>query len=334
MEKEKNSPAILGEEPPPPKIKSVSIVIPAYNEESGIGRAIDKIQRVLDACNTRNELIVVDDGSRDGTFDKIRDLEKGNENLKGIRLSRHFGKEAALLAGLEAARGDAVITIDADLQHPPELIPVMLSKWEEGFKVVHGVKLDRPNDNVFTRWRAVAFNYAISRMGGIDMRWASDFKLLDRIVVDIIIQQIPEKQRFYRGLTQWVGFEQTEIPFSAAARKAGDSKWSKTALFELAAIALVSFTNIPLRFVSVLGLVTLTFAMGLAVYTLWDWYYGNTVSGYSTTIITLLIIGSSIMFSLGIMGEYIAKIYDEIKGRPPYLVVRRCGFQKRPWHMP
>ncbi|MDA8168633.1 MAG: glycosyltransferase family 2 protein [Nitrospiraceae bacterium] len=306
----------------------VSVVIPAFNEAEGIGHAIGEIQRVMDKSGVRYELIVVDDGSQDGTFETVRNLGRSNKKLKGMKLSRNFGKEAALLAGLEAAGGDAVITMDADLQHPPGLIPEMLAKWKEGFKVVHGRKRDRVSDNMLVRWRASAFNYMLSRLGGIDVQHSSDFKLLDRVVVDVIIRQLPEKRRFFRGLAGWVGFEQTEIPFSVVARKAGNGKWSMAALFELAATALVSFTTAPLRIVSVLGLVTLAFGMVVAADTLWSWFKGEAVSGYSTIIITLLILGSFIMISLGIVGEYIAKMYEEIKGRPPYLITARYGFKE------
>jgi glycosyltransferase involved in cell wall biosynthesis len=305
----------------------VSVVIPAHNEAAVIEDAVNDIQLVLDGCNVRSELIVVDDGSRDGTFEKVLELTKRNKRLKGIRLSRNFGKEAALLAGLEAAKGDAVITIDADLQHPPTLIPEMLSKWREGFKVVHGVKQDRHRDNVIIRWRAAAFNYILSTLGGIDLQHSSDFKLLDRIAVDVIIQQLPEKRRFYRGLADWVGFAQTGIPFSVVTRKGGKGKWSVLALFELAATAIVSFTSAPLRVVSSLGLITLVLGMIIATEALWSWYQGKAVSGFATVIMTLLIIGSFIMISLGIIGEYIAKMYEEIKGRPSYLVSSRCGFE-------
>ena len=246
-----------------------------------------------------------------------------------MRFSRNFGKESALLAGLEEASGDIVITIDADLQHPPELIPVLLEQWREGFKVVHAVKQERTQDNMFTRWRAAVFNSLLTRIGGVDVRNSSDYKLLDRAAVDVIVKSLSERRRFYRGLADWIGFEQVTVPFVVAERNAGKGKWSILSLADLATTAIVSFTSAPLRIVTFLGLLTLVFGMLVAGETLWSWTHGGAVSGFATIIITLLIIGSFIMISLGIIGEYIAKMYDEIKGRPAYLVSSRCGFDDK-----
>jgi len=305
----------------------VSVIIPAYNEASVIEHTIREVQQVLDGCEIGYELIVVDDGSSDGMFATISRMGKQYGRVKGIRFSRNFGKEAALLAGLKAAKGDAVITMDADLQHPPTLIPELLEKWREGFKVVHGVKKDRQGDSIFTRWRAELYNYLLSTLGGINMRNASDFKLLDRVVVEVIVQQFPERLRFYRGLADWVGFEQAAIPFSVGLRKTGESKWSLPSLTGLATTTIVSFTSAPLRIVSILGLITLVFGTVVASEALFSWFRGKAVSGFVTIIITILIIGSFIMISLGIVGEYIAKMYEEIKGRPSYLVTSRFGFE-------
>jgi glycosyltransferase involved in cell wall biosynthesis len=305
----------------------VSVVIPAHNEAAGIEHAVNEIEHVLDSCEVGYELIIVDDGSRDRTFEKVRELARKHDGLKGVQFSRNFGKEAALLAGIKAAKGDAVITMDADLQHPPALIPDFLAKWKEGFKVVHAVKRDRFSDSVLTRWRATVFNYLLNLLGGIDVQHSSDFKLLDRIAVDVIVQQLPEKRRFYRGLADWIGFEQTSIPFSVESRSIGEGKWSMIALIDLATTAIVSFTSAPLRIVSMLGLTTLIFGVIVATDALWSWFQGKAVSGFTTIIITVLILGSFIMISLGIVGEYIAKMYEEIKGRPSYLVTSKCGFE-------
>jgi len=304
----------------------VSVVIPAHNEATGIERTINEIERVLDGCDIVYELIIVDDGSRDGTFEKVVELETSHKDLKGIQFSRNFGKEAALLAGLKASNGDAVITMDADLQHPPKLIPELLAKWKEGFQVVHGVKRDRLNDCALVRWRAMAFNYLVGLLGGISVQHASDFKLLDRIAVNAVVGQLPETQRFYRGLTRWIGFRQTEIPFSVEVRNDGKGKWSMPSLFDLATTALVSFTSAPLRIISVLGLFTLILGVIIAGDALLSWFQGKARSGYTTIVCSVLIIGSFIMISLGIVGEYMAKIYEEIKRRPSYLVTSRCGF--------
>jgi len=308
---------------------TVSVVIPAYNEEAGIERSVEIVREILDGCGISYEIIVVDDGSGDGTFGKIQGMTERFESIRGIRLSRNFGKEAAILAGLQASAGDAMITIDADLQHPPGLIPEMIDRWRKGAKVVHAVKKDRSADGYFTRARANAFNRIMTRFGGINMENASDFKLLDRMAVDIVVFHMKEKRRFYRGLAHWVGFEQDAIPFDVQIRKSGKGKWSPRALAELAITAVVSFSSAPLRIVTLLGVATLVFAVLVAMETLWSVYKGRAVSGFATLEITILLIGSFVMISLGIVGEYIAKIYEETKSRPPYILASRCGFKGR-----
>jgi len=306
---------------------NVSVVIPAHNESEGIANSIRTIQKILADLKTAYEIIVVDDGSADDTFCRVQKMAAEDRVLKGIQLSRNFGKESAILAGLEAARGDVVITIDADLQHPPALIPEMLELWRNGYKVVHAVKGDRSTDSHIARWRAHLFNGLMTRLGGIDVRNSSDFKLLDRVVVNAMVNDLPERRRFYRGLADWVGFRQTSVPFAVAERESGQGKWSFIALADLAMTAIVSFTSAPLRIVTFLGLLTLVLGLIIATDALWSWSHGRAISGFATMIITLLIIGSFIMISLGIIGEYIAKMYEEIKRRPVYIVSSKCGFE-------
>jgi len=304
----------------------VSVVIPAYNEEGTIERTVQVVRDHLKKCDIGYEILIVDDGSRDGTYGKIREMTETEMGVRGIRLSRNFGKEAAILAGLTAARGNAVITIDADLQHPPDLIPEMIRRWRRGVKVVHAVKRSRAGDGFLARQRAALFNKVMTRFGGIDMQNASDFKLLDRVAVDMVAVGLRERSRFFRGLAQWVGYEQESIPFDVASRHSGQGKWSLRALFDLGITAFVSFTTDPLRIVMFLGLATLVFAVFVAAETFWSVYRGRSVSGFATLEITILLIGSFVMISLGILGEYIAKIYEETKARPTYIVSSRCGF--------
>jgi glycosyltransferase involved in cell wall biosynthesis len=303
----------------------LSVVVPAHNEERGIAHAVDVMLRTLASCGMALEIIVVDDGSRDATFDCIRDLSQKDPRIKGLRFTRNFGKEAALLAGLRSSSGDAVVTIDSDLQHPPALIPSMIAAWRNGAMVVDAVKRSRETDGPLTRLRAGLFNALLSRLGGMNLQNSSDFKLLDRVVVDAITQGLPEKQRFYRGLADWVGYSHVSIPFDVEARAEGQGKWTLWKLLDLATTATVSFTSAPLRIVTILGLLTLIFGFAVAAEAMVGWFQGRAVSGFTTTIITLLIMGSFIMISLGIIGEYIAKIYDEIKARPPYLVESMVG---------
>ncbi len=303
----------------------LSIVVPAHNEAQGIVHAIDVIVTALAACGMELEVIVVDDGSRDGTFERVTDMSRKDERIKGIRFTRNFGKEAALLAGLRVSAGEAVVTIDSDLQHPPALIPKMVEEWRNGAMVVDAVKRSRENDGPLTRLRAGLFNALLSKLGGINLRDASDFKLLDRLVVDAIARELPERQRFYRGLADWVGYSHASIPFDVEPRAEGAGKWSLWKLAQLATTAIVSFTSAPLQIVTVLGVLTLGLGVVVGADAVIAWFQGRAVSGFATTIITLLVVGSFIMISLGIIGEYIAKIYDEIKARPPYIVESAIG---------
>ena len=307
------------------KLPDISVVIPAYNEGEGVDRALVTISGILQTVLGNWEIIVIDDGSRDDTYERVCLYAETEPNVKGVSFSRNFGKEAALLAGLKYSRGKAVVVIDADLQHPPELIPEMLAKWHNGAKIVHAVKRSRKTDSVGKRLAALTVNKIISWLGGINIHNSSDYKLLDREIVDILVNQLPERERFFRGLSSWIGFQEEYIEFDVSNRIENESKWSFWSLLELAITALTSFTSAPLRIVTFLGLMTLVLGFAVASEALWSWHQGQAVSGFATIIITLLLIGSFIMISLGIIGEYIAKIYEEIKSRPPYLVKSTVG---------
>jgi len=297
-----------------------SVILPAHNEMAGIENASKVIGAALEEFGAAWEILVIDDGSSDGTYAVLEELSRQDSRIRGIKLSRNFGKEAALQAGLRHSRGDAVITMDSDLQHPPRLIPEMIRQWQAGAKVVHAVKRGREKDSKIARIRANLFNKLLSWLGGINLQDSSDFKLLDREVVNAIVREIPERERFYRGLAGWVGYRSVELPFSVDQRAAGVGQWSIWRLSQLAMTALVSFTSAPLRIVTVLGFLTLLLGFIVGVDALISRWHGVAVSGFATTIIVLLIMGSFIMISLGIIGEYIAKIYEEVKARPLYLV--------------
>jgi glycosyltransferase involved in cell wall biosynthesis len=303
----------------------ISAVIPAYNESQGITEAIKKIAGILSACESAWEIIIVDDGSNDQTYQKICQLSEAEPRIKGIALSRNFGKEAAMLAGLEYAKGEAVIILDADLQHPPGFIPEMIDKWRSGAQIVHAVKLSRQEDSLVKKASAYCINQLISSLGGINVKNSSDFKLLDKEIVEIIVHRLPERERFFRGLTSWLGFSEAYIYFDVASRQGDESKWSFWSLLELSITALTSFTSLPLRIVTFLGFVTLILGFFVAGDTIMSSMKGQAVSGFATIIICLLLIGSFIMISLGIIGEYIAKIYEEVKARPHYLIKARVG---------
>jgi glycosyltransferase involved in cell wall biosynthesis len=305
----------------------ISVVIPAYNEARGIAHTVGAVAEELRKIAADCEIIVVDDGSKDGTFEALRSLAPDYPCLKALRLSRNFGKEAALLSGLKAARGAAVITMDSDLQHPPALIPQFVAKWREGFAVVHAIKQDRKADTVLVRWRAAVFNRIFTSLAGFSMENSSDFILLDRAAVEVIIHQLPERMRFYRGITRWIGFRQTFIYFTVAERwDHSQTRWRLKALLKLASDSIVSFTTIPLRIVTLFGFVTLAIGLIVGLDAIISYLRGAAVSGFITTIGVLLVLGSFIMISLGIIGEYIAKIYGEVKARPISLVEYSFGF--------
>jgi glycosyltransferase involved in cell wall biosynthesis len=304
----------------------ISIVIPAYNEGEVIERTIEEVDATLRTCDVGWEIIVVDDGSTDGTIDRLRNVVGRNPKVRALRLSRNFGKEAAILAGLEASLGEAVVTLDADLQHPPALIPEMIQQWSEGAMVVNGVKRDYGPDGRVSKTGRAIFNASLTYLGGLKLKDASDFKLLDRVVVEAIVHGMPERTRFYRGLTDWVGYPQATVHFDVAERAGGKTKWSVYSLVKLAISAIVSFTVMPLRIVTYLGIATLIFGAVVGADALISWNRGQAVSGFATIIITLCVIGSFIMLSLGIIGEYIGRIFQESKFRPPYLVDAALGF--------
>ena len=297
-----------------------SVVLPAHNEADGIADAVSVVGAILDECGPEWEILVVDDGSVDSTYEIVRRISTEDPRVRCVRLSRNFGKESALLAGLKYANGQRVITLDADLQHPPTLIPDMIREWRRGALIVNGVKKDRESDTRIARFRAGVFNALVSGLGGIQLHDSSDFKLLDRKVVNALTEELRERERFYRGLTDWLGFESVDLPFVVNERAEGTGKWSVWKLVELALTALVSFTSAPLRIVTVLGVMTLFLGAVIGLEAVFSWVRGEAVSGFATIIITLLLIGSFVMISLGIIGEYIAKIYAEVKSRPAYMV--------------
>ena len=254
------------------KLPDISVVIPAYNEGEGVDRALATISGILQTVPGNWEIIVIDDGSRDDTYERVCLYAQTEPNVKGVSFSRNFGKEAALLAGLKYSRGKAVIVIDADLQHPPELIPEMLAKWHNGAKIVHAVKRSRKTDSAGKRLAALAVNKIISWLGGINIHNSSDYKLLDREIVDILVNQLPERERFFRGLSSWIGFREEYIEFDVSNRIENESKWSFWSLVELAITALTSFTSAPLRIVTFLGLMTLVLGFAVASEALWSWH--------------------------------------------------------------
>lgn len=305
----------------------LSVVIPVYNEEKQIEKTIQQVKNTLTELNEDFEIIIIDDGSKDDTWQVLKALADGNLEVFALRFSRNFGKEAAIMAGLSKAKGCACITMDADLQHPPNLIPEMVRLWKEGFEVVEAVKKDRGKESPISRFSASCFYKIMHRLSGFDLENASDYKLLDKKVVQAIVQ-MPEKETFFRGLSAWVGYKRTQVYFSVPERKTGKSKWSLLKLFRLAITAFTSFSSLPLQFVTFIGVLFLLGSFILSIQTLIMKLKGWAIGGFTTVILLLLIIGSCLMISLGMIGMYIARIYNEVKSRPRYIISENYGKDK------
>jgi len=297
----------------------LSIVIPVYNEQTHIASSIATIRRILDGAAIAHQFILIDDGSRDQTWAALHALTQANPGIKAYKLSRNFGKESAICAGLEQVDSGAALVMDSDLQHPPELIPAMWAKMQEGFDVVEGIKSDRGHEAKLYKLGAKAFYSSFMRLTGFDLRDASDFKLMNRKVIDAW-RCLPERDTFFRGMSAWVGFKRYAMPFQVARRVEGVSKWSPIKLSRLFISAISSFSSLPLQIVTILGGIFFIASLLLAVWTLYMKFAGTALSGFTTVILLQLIIGSAIMFGLGTIGLYLARIYDEIKARPRYFI--------------
>jgi len=298
----------------------LSIVVPAFNEARGIALALREMHRHALATGLRVQVIVVDDGSTDRTWEVLTTVAREMSELTAIRLSRNFGKEGAIAAGLDASSGDAAIILDADLQHPPSLIPEMVRLWlAEDWDVVEAVKAHRGRESWLQRRTRRVFYRVAGSLTGHNLQDASDFKLLDRRVIDAW-RRFGERATFFRGLVAWLGFRRTQVHFEVPPRAEGESRWSLGSLTRLAVDAVTAFSAIPLQLVTLLGLMTLFIGAVVGVQALRLWYEGLALPGFTTVILLQLVIGGFLMISLGIIGTYLARIYDEVKGRPRYVV--------------
>lgn len=297
----------------------LSVVLPAYNEQQNIAYTTEVLSGLFEQNGIDYELIFVSDGSSDATYEEIEKAAAANHRVKGAQFSRNFGKEAGIFAGLELSSGDAVVVMDCDLQHPPETILTMWQKWQEGVEIVEGVKSDRGKESIFYRMSAGLFYKIMSRLIKMDMNASSDFKLLDRKVVNVLLS-LPERNTFFRALTFWVGFRSETVEYEVQERRYGSSKWSLWSLMRYAISNATSFSTLPLQIVTFAGIASIFFSIALAVQTLVRFLMGASVEGFTTVILLILIIGGMIMLSLGIIGHYIARIYEEVKGRPRYII--------------
>lgn len=302
----------------------LSVILPSYNEEKMIATAAETVSAILDKAEIPHEIIFVDDGSKDKTWEEIEKASEVNSSVVGVHFSRNFGKESAMFAGLEQAKGDCCVVMDCDLQHPPEKIVDMYRLWEQGYEVVEGIKEDRGRESFMHRFAAGSFYKLISKATNIDMSSSSDFKLLDRKVVDTL-NQMPERNVFFRALSFWVGFKRAEVSYKVQERTVGESKWSTRSLIKYAVTNIGSFSSAPLHVITILGIIMMIISVVMGVIALVQKFTGQALGGFTTVILLLLFSASIIMISLGIIGYYIARIYDEIKGRPRYIVSKVCG---------
>ena len=310
-----------------PSTPLLSVVLPCLNEGSHLERSLATLAGVLDGCGVSYEFVVVDDGSSDDTWEVLTRCAARRPALRALRLSRRFGKENALTAGLEHARGAAVLVMDADLQHPPALIPAMIRAWrEEHYEVVEAIKEKRGQEPLLARLGARVFYPLFRRLSGFDLEGASDFKLLDRRVLEAW-RAMGERNVFFRGMSAWLGFRRKAIPFEVAPRTGGSSGWSPWRLLRLAVNGITAFSSAPIHLITVMGFAFLAFALVLGAQTIYQKFWGGAETGFTTVIVLVLMTGSCVMIGLGVIGLYVSRIYEEVKGRPRTVVRDSLGFE-------
>ena len=297
----------------------LSIVIPVFNEHDLLETMVTKLMSTLEEIEAEPEILLVDDGSTDGTPGTIARLCSNSDVINSLTLSRNFGKEAAIHAGIARSSGDCVLVMDADLQHPPSLIPEMMAAWQSGALVVEAVKREPVRTGLVKRLGAVVFYRLYKRLSGLEITNHSDFKLVDRSVADLYLQ-MKEKHRFFRGLVHWMGLDAVQLTFDAGPSAPRNSRWSSFGLIKYALNNISSFTTLPLQVITFMGVGVVLLGAVLGVWTLGDKLLGQSAEGFTTINLLLIILGGAIMTSLGILGHYIGKIYEEVKDRPDYIV--------------
>lgn len=308
-----------------------SLLIPIYNEEENITQLYNRVSAVMNKLDDIAELVLINDGSKDQSLKMMRDLHQQDTRVCYLSLARNFGHQIAVTAGLNFVRGDVVIILDADLQDPPELIPEMIELWRQGYQVVYAQRIKRKKEGWFKRFTAYCFYRVLKYLAEIDIPTdTGDFCLMDRQVIDLL-NKMPERNRYIRGLRSWVGFNQTAIKFERDPRYAGEVKYTFRKSLALAINSLISFSKVPLRLSTYLGLLTALFAIFMAILILyWRLYQVNSpVTGFAAIAIAIFFLGSVQLISIGILGEYIGRIYEEVKGRPLYTLAEIKGFENQ-----
>ena len=305
----------------------ISCVIPVFNEEAVVTAFIEQLQAKLVTLAERYEIIIVDDGSRDYTVECVRRLAERSPTVKLLGLSRNFGKEIALTAGLEYAQGDVVILMDADFQHPIDVLPQFLTQWSNGYDMVYGSRESRERESMLKRNFAHLFYWLMKKITKIDLpNNAGDFRLLDRKIV-LALSTFPERTRFMKGLYAWVGYKKIGVPFAVVDRAGGKSSWRFAKLTELAITGITSFSDVPLRVWGFVGFVISVVAFIYAIYIVTvTLLYGADLPGFPTLVVAIMLLGGIQLLSIGILGEYIARIFTEVKQRPKYLLHIKMGF--------
>jgi len=324
---------IYGDKNPPVFVEGsprISIVIPAYNEAGNLAKLYSELVKVLPSLNMSWEIILVDDGSRDNTWMEIVSLCKSDTRIKGIRLSRNFGHQYALFAGLSQAMGEAVITMDADLQHSPQVVPTLVDEWQKGNKIVHTVRLDSRDLPFLKKVTSKLFYRIFSFLSGVKIEpGMADFRLLDRQVVDEIIR-LKESRLFLRGLVQWVGYPNSKVEFESGHRFSGESKYNFHRMLKFAWTGITSFSIVPLRMAIILGLISSMFAFYRLVYALYiKLFTDKAVPGWASLTIVVSLLFGILFILIGILGEYMARILEEVRSRPRFIISESIGFNER-----
>jgi dolichol-phosphate mannosyltransferase len=309
---------------------SISVVIPVYNEQETLAALVERLTAVLESMGEEWEVVFVNDGSADGSGALLENFHRENPRLKALTLSRNFGHQVAVTCGLDHACGDAVIVMDGDLQDPPEVVPDLVRTWREGYDVVYAVRKQR-KENVAKVWAYKTFYWLLKKVSYLDIPLDSgDFSLMDRRVVSLL-SRMPERNRFVRGLRTWVGLRQIGYEYEREARFAGESKYSLGKLFRLAFDGLISYSFVPLRVVSNLGMLVSLTALAYMIYlVIAQWVGETTIQGWTSTVVIVLFLGGIQLLALGIIGEYIGRIFDEVKQRPQYVVSDALGVEAKP----
>jgi glycosyltransferase involved in cell wall biosynthesis len=306
----------------------LSLIVPVFNEEESIEVFISAVEKTLELGTITYEYVFVNDGSTDSTFEALKASSINNSRIKILNLSRNFGKELALTAGIDHAAGLAAIPIDCDLQDPPELILKMYQKWKDGFDVVLAKRADRASDGFLKRCTSSMYYRLIDNMSEFHIPYnVGDFRLIDRKVIDVL-KNYPERTRFMKGIFASLGFKQTVIEYRRPVRAAGKTSWNYFGLYKLAVEGIVSFTSIPLKIWSYIGAIVSIFSFMYGIYmVIKTIIYGVDVPGYASIMVVLLIMSGLILLSLGVIGEYLSRIFIEVKQRPAYIVMEKVGFE-------